>query len=186
MKFSYPPKFEHDNEPALWQNPFEFYKTVELIEKMGVKTVLEIGTGWGLFAEYLWFKGISVWSIDINPMTPLDGPASSLLFVGDSKSEEAFHWAFNKMPPGRYGAVYIDGAHDYETCLIDFTKYKQLASKMVMIHDIDGNQVGKYPVDIGPNELWMHDIHRNYNTMEIRAKQNENCGVGIVFISEEK
>jgi len=187
MKFSYPPHFHHDNEPALWQNPYEFRKTIQIIKGLKTKSVLEIGSGWGLFAKYLReVQCLIVKSIDKNPfdkLAHLDCINNNHLLVADSKTDKAFEWAFeNAIQSGGYDVVYIDGAHDYKTCLHDFKTYLKLARKAVMIHDVAANQEGDYPVNYGPNEVWKKEIKPKYKTIEIHDQEPYNCGVGIVLL----
>lgn len=179
MKFSYPPNFAFDNEPAIWQNPFEFYQTVNYLNAIGAKTMLEIGTGYGLMAQYLReFSGIKVWSIDISPKGVIESKDFRFLCTKDSKFSDAYIWAKEQ----RYSVVYIDGAHDWDTTLSDYHWYSKLANKAIILHDIDGNQLGKYPVSLGPHELWNEQIKPHCSTIEIRDKEPYNCGVGIILL----
>jgi cephalosporin hydroxylase len=184
MKFSYPPKFEHDNEPALWQNPWEFRRTMGVIKSLKTESLLEIGTGWGLFAQYLRrVLGVLVKSIDKEPFNKsIYLIQNNHLLVADSQTSEAFEWAFEYSPKGGYDVVYIDGAHTYKSCLDDFNSYSKLAKKAVMIHDIDANQEGDYPVDYGPSKVWDEVIKPKHRTIELHAPEPENCGVGIVLL----
>ena len=180
MKFSYPPHFEHDNEPAMWQNPYEFRMTIKFLESIDAKSLLEIGTGYGEMARFLReIKGMNVKSIDIKPMYANYDPKE--LFVGDSTSEEARQWALTQAPPGLYDVLYIDGGHDFNTCREDYYNYSMLVKKAIIFHDIDNNQAGKYPVDYGPYNMWQicRHLHR---TLEIHARRPENCGIGICII----
>jgi len=175
-KFSYPPNFDHDDEIACWQNPFEFYETVRFLKAMEAHTLLEIGTGWGEFARFLRTElDILVWSIDSNPMKKEPIPN---LFVADSQSDIGYQWAQNKGP---FDVVFIDGDHRYDFASNDYIFYSKLARQAVIIHDIDGNQAGKYPVHIGTKWVWdkLKDIQ---NTIEIRAARPYNCGVGIIIL----
>jgi len=178
MKFSYPPYFAHDNEPAMWQNPYEFRMTIKFLESIETKSVLEIGTGYGLFAKFLREIDIKVKSIDSKPAgLPLN---EDNIYIGDSTLNLASIWALNQSP-GLYDVVYIDGGHDYRTCYHDYITYSKLARKAVMIHDIGGNQSGKYPVNVGPALVWKR-IRWEERTMEIHDKSPFNCGVGICII----
>ena len=182
MKFSYPPQFLHDASPAMWQNPFEFRATVNFLASINAKSMLEIGTGYGEMARFLRvIKGMFIVSIDKAPLKE----GLSNVFIGDSTSPEALGWASGLAKATcigeKYDVVYIDGGHDYKTCLHDFKTYSELAKKAVIIHDIDGNQAGKYPVELGPNKVW--ETHKGiYRTLEIHAKHPENCGIGICII----
>ena len=178
MKFSYPPYFHHDSEPAIWQNPWEFRKTIQIIKGLKAKSVLEIGTGHGMFAEYLRrVQNIMVWSIDSNPMILSYDPDQ--LYNISSMTLGARNWATYHGP---YDVVFIDGGHDYDTCHHDWRTYKKLATKAVMIHDIGANQAGKYPVEYGPGELWYKTIKPTCRTLEIHDRSPFNCGVGIVLL----
>ena len=170
MKFSYPPKFEFDDEPCIWQNPDELNSlhTHLLIHE---KSLLEIGTGYGLLAEYFREEGLNVWSIDNNPIC--DGHDD--LLVADSHSKKALIWAERNGP---YDIVFIDGSHIYKDIAKDFGLYSQMAH-YVVIHDIDGNQAGKYPVQLGPMRFW-NQIKHIYHTVEISAKKPYNYGIGII------
>ena len=180
MKFSYPPHFHHDNEPALWQNEWEFNQMVELMKNMDVKTVLEIGTGYGQFAECLrLFEKMKVWSIDKAPMSDKINP--KYLFVGASTHWKAKDWAIEHRPKQGYDAVFIDGGHDYLTATADFINYGMMAKKMIIVHDIAGNQSGKYPVDTGSKEMW-ENFRNAFYTYEFYAPREECCGVGIMFV----
>ena len=180
MKFSYPPHFEHDNEPAMWQNPYEFRMTIKFLESIDAKSLLEIGTGYGEMARFLRdIKDMHIRSIDKNPMYAHYD--SKELFVADSTSERAYNWALSNAPPGLYDVVYIDGGHDFDTCFHDYNTYTCLARRAVIIHDIDANQAGKYPVEWGPYLVWKK-ARLDYRTIEIHAKHPENCGVGICII----
>ena len=175
MKFSYPPHFAHDNEPAMWQNPYEFRMTIKFLEIIGAKSVLEIGTGYGLFAQFLREIDIKVKSIDIDPGgLPMN---KENIFIGDSTSKEAWEWALNQSK-SLYDVVYIDGDHGYVNCCHDFDTYSRLAKKAVMVHDIAGNLSGKYPVALGPYLLWKK-IKAENRTLEIHDRSPFNCGVGI-------
>ena len=170
MKFSYPPKFEFDDEPCIWQNPDELNSlhTHLLIHE---KSLLEIGTGDGLLAEYFREEGLNVWSIDDNPIC--DGHDN--LLVEDSHSKEALEWA---LLHGPYDIVFIDGGHRYRDVASDFLDYARMG-KYCVLHDIDGNQAGKYPVELGPMRFW-NQIKHTHHTVEISAKKPENCGIGII------
>ena len=170
MKFSYPPKFDHEDEPCLWQNPDELNSLhTHLLIHEG--TLLEIGTGYGLFAEFCREEGLDVWSIDNNPKCE----EHDNLVVVDSHSEEAYLWA---MSHGPYDIVFIDGSHVYTKVAKDFEVYAPMA-KYVVLHDIDGNQAGKYPVELGPMRFW-NQIKHKYHTVEISAKKPFNYGIGII------
>jgi len=179
MKFSYPPKFEYDNEPAIWQNPWEFRQTIKVFKTLHATSLLEIGTGYGLFAEYCRdIRGMYVRSIDLEPK--FRGVFGHTL-VEDSSDPFALEWALKNSPDG-YDVVFIDGAHDYPMCKLDYHIAKEVAKKAIMIHDIDANREGKYPVEFGPNKLWMIDLVGHFNILEIHAKEPENCGVGIILL----
>jgi len=170
MKFSYPPKFDYENEPCMWQNPDELNSlhTHLLIHE---RTMLEIGTGYGLFAEYCREEGITVWSIDNNPKCE----EHNNMIVANSHSEDAYLWACLHGP---YDIVFIDGSHRYINVTYDFQVYSNMG-KYCVLHDIDGNQAGKYPVELGPMRFW-NQIKHKYHTVEISAKKPENCGIGII------
>jgi len=182
MRFSYPPNFEYDNEPAIWQNPFEFRRTIQILKSLQTTSLLEIGTGYGLFAKHLMdICHIFVASID---KSPLDGSYPNML-IRDSQTDESFNWAKKVAETstysGKFDVVYIDGAHDYESVLSDLKMYTPLAKKAVMFHDVDGNQSGKYPVKLGPYVVWK-GLEVTANTMRISARRPENCGVGIILL----
>jgi len=180
MKFSFPPHFHYDQEPAMWQNPYEFRMTVKFLESINAKSMLEIGTGYGEMAKYLRnIKNMNVKSIDKAPMGDIHAPKD--LFIGDSTTPRAFEWAFENASYGGYDVVYIDGGHDYKTCYHDYSTYSKLTKKVMIIHDIDGNQIGKYPVEGGPWAVW-NQARFEYRTLEIHAKSPGNCGIGICII----
>jgi hypothetical protein len=112
--------------------------------------------------------GIECRGLDIGSPTMVD---KSLVFIGDCHSGESQEWARKNGP---YDMIFIDADHSYEAVSLDYKLYKDMATKMIVFHDIDQN------VYIGVRQLW-DEIEGD--KLEIWSPGGDLwLGIGILFL----
>lgn len=171
IAFSYPPDYFNDKIPAIWQNPREFYILAHLMSEYGVKSLLEIGVGYGMTFPIYRKLGMDCLGIDSHPKTP-----DKVVFIGNSTDPKAITWAVNLGP---FDAIFVDGDHTFEGVEADFQNYFPLAQRLFIFHDISSNQAEPYPTNIGVKQFW-DSIKKHFPTIEIRDLSPRDYGVGII------
>jgi cephalosporin hydroxylase len=179
----------------IYQNEIEFQELVELFRQLSPRQhVLEIGS---LVGESLipWMKhcspGSSVISIDLvvpafDPRHPVQAFGHSLFWPAiaeayglkflcldcDSRSPELVSKIRLMMPEIDF--LFIDGGHDYATCLSDWNNYGPLVRKggMVAFHDL-----GREWPDV--RKVW-EQVRQGYNYREI-VQSPERYGIGVLY-----
>lgn len=124
---------EECGEPGLgWdiqQHAWELAVFVQEMQALGVRSVLEIGTGatGGLARFMAVILGWDVTSID--PNRPDPAPVGRFI---QARSADAYA----ELARETFDLVFIDGDHSYSGCRGDYDLYAPLATKAVAIHDI--------------------------------------------------
>lgn len=111
------------------QSPYELAAFLEAIEPLGIKTVLEIGTGHkaGLARFMSEFLGWKVVSVDIHQ------PFVKAPLVDLRVSESRIDFGST-----RFDLVILDADHQHDSVKADYEWYGKYADKVVMFHDIAG------------------------------------------------
>jgi len=174
IKYSYPPNYDHRDEPALWQNPWEYNRLLDLLYTKHIKNILEIGVGYGLSKEVMNRSGITWVGIDITIPTLIP---PEYMILGASYEERVIKRAESRGP---YDVVLIDANHSYNSVSIDFFNYNHMATRMIVLHDISTNQSPPFRTDKGVKKFW-NEIKGKYNHLEIVAREPENYGIGVIF-----
>lgn len=119
-------------EAAGWwieQSAYELAAFIDAITPLGIKTVLEVGTGhkMGLARFMSEILGWCVVSVDIHQ------PQYVALLVDLRVSETRLDF-----PDMTFDLVIIDADHRYESIKADYEHYGKYATKVMMFHDIAG------------------------------------------------
>lgn len=162
-------EYEHQNRDELhWM----------LAKMSGIESLLEVGSARGHTLAMLALcamKRAKVCSIDAGLYADdlkstvqqlKDEGYDASLFVGNSRSREAFDFASERAP---FEFVFIDGDHSYEGARADWLNYGQMA-KVVGFHDI------AHP---------HHDVSKLWAEIK-EAHKTEECvlsmmGIGLVY-----
>lgn len=150
-------------EPGLgWdiqQHAWELAVFVEEMQRLGVRRVLEIGTGasGGLARFMVNILGWDVTSID--PVRPTPEPAGRFV---QGRSVDVWR----QFADESFDLVFIDGDHSYEACRRDYDLYAPLARKAVAIHDI---AMGRVALE-GVGQTW-HEVA--YDDAQLRNGAHE-------------
>ena len=124
---------EECGEPGLgWdiqQHAWELAVFVQEMQRIGVRSVLEIGTGsTGGLARFM--ANILGWDVtSIDPVVPTPPPAGHFI---QGRSEDVRR----QIDGAGFDLVFIDGDHSYAACRRDYDLYGPLARKAVAVHDI--------------------------------------------------
>ena len=152
---------------AIFQNPLELATLSYWIHAAGAENYLEVGVAAGGFMHYAQnVLGLTGYGLDV--MTPIM-VTPERMFLGDCHSKEAVAWAEERAP---YDMVFIDADHSYEAVSLDYKLYKDMASKLIVFHDI------AHATLPGPRKLW-NEIQEP-RKLEIIAP-GESLGIGIIF-----
>jgi len=156
------------NLQTIFQDDYELATLSYWIEYMNVKTYLEIGVASGGLMHYFTnILGLKAYGIDIvlQPTLMVD---SKLIYIGDCHSGEAQKWAKDNGP---YDMIFIDGDHSYEAVKLDYELYENMATKMIVFHDIFQD------IWLGPRQLW-----NQIEGKKLEVNTNTNLGIGILFV----
>jgi len=154
---------------TIMQDVYELATLSFWIKNEGVEKYLEIGVAsGGLMHYFINVMGLEAHGIDttLQPTLMVD---PSLIYVGDSGDEQTIEWAKNNGP---YDMVVIDGDHNYEGVKMDWENYGNMATKMVVFHDIFQD------VWPGPRQLWNQIAG---DKLEIN-RTGSNLGIGVLFV----
>lgn len=167
------------------QSPYELAAFLEAIEPLGIKTVLEIGTGHkaGLARFMSEFLGWKVVSVDIHqpfvsaPLVDLRVSATRLDF-----------------PNTRFDLVIIDADHQYESIQADYEHYGKYADKVVMFHDIAGLRGCEGAAAFWKDVAFLRGTYRDKNELEPKLgihyvfdpNEGSRCGIGWVDVQAAK
>lgn len=114
----------------IFQNPYELGIFVARMKAIGIRSVLEIGSGSGGLSRFMHDKlQWQVLSIDIK-MPDYQTPGV-IQWIGDSRTVT--------LPSMPFDLVFIDGNHAYDILASDYKRFAPLANLAVAIHDISGN-----------------------------------------------
>lgn len=158
------PVFGGSGELNAWieQNPDELARFLVEMQKLGVQSVLEIGTGYkaGL-ARFLHDEMESqITSVDIHDYGHW---FNGIEFVTITSEDEYD-------PHAQFDLVIIDGDHRYEYVKRDHLYYAQFATKIIMFHDIAGLRDCE-----GARDYWREIAYKPGETVAI---ENEDMPVG--------
>ncbi len=182
--------------PPTSQNIAEFDELLNIYVEKRPMRVLEIGTHDG-GTLYYWLKfGLPksvVASIDLQGIVTHETAAkwaapevTTLLFKGDSTSQEAITWATDNI--GKVDWLFIDGGHDYKTVKADWNNYFPLVNPggVIAFHDICPHE---------PYEGQLIEVDRFWNEIKNSGFQNtqeiieENIiwggvgpGIGVIYL----
>lgn len=114
---------------AIEQNAFELTVFLAQMERLGVQSVLEVGTGYrgGLSRFLAQVVGWDVTTVDIENYGHAHAGVHYIIAPGD---KPAFDRSFD--------LVFIDAAHDYASARADWEHYQAYAGKVIALHDIAG------------------------------------------------
>lgn len=114
----------------IFQNPYELGIFISRMLDLKVKTVLEIGSGYGGLSRFMVERvGWQVTSVDINP--PEYQTPGVIQYLEDSRTLD--------LKRNRYDLVFIDGNHAYEIVTSDYKRFSPCANQVIAFHDITGN-----------------------------------------------
>lgn len=144
--------------------------------------ILEIGTNVGnSTTAFLVGESESVSSIDINPQCAGNFPGESKwrFVAGDSRSTDTYRQVWNEADgDGLFDVLFVDGAHDYDSCLSDLRMYSQLVKNggVIMVHDV-------LATDNFPG-VWLAFRRFDWNMSGQRVKQKYilpgSYGLGVI------
>ena len=178
------------------QKDSEFIQTINLIDKIKPKIIMEIGTFNGgslfVFSKMLsdnghiisldfpgrFFFGIPYIKLDkyiyknfVNKTQKID------ILIGDSHSLEKINEVKEKLNSNKLDILFIDGDHSYQGVKQDYENYRSLVKKdgLIIFHDIlPGNQYG---VDV----FW-DEVKQNKKYYEFIEDKNQiSYGIGILI-----
>lgn len=153
---------------TIMQDVYELATLSYWIEYVEVKNYLEIGVASGglmhYFTNVMGLKGLGI-DVVLQPTLMVD---SDLVYVGDCHSAEAQDWAKENGP---YDMIFIDGDHSYEAVKLDYELYRDMATKMIVFHDIFQDEW------LGPRQLW-EQVEGN----KLEINSNRKLGIGILFL----
>lgn len=102
------------------------------MEELGVKSVLEIGTGSGglakFFAEVMGYRTVTI----EKTYFPAGWQSEKVEYIHDDSQTHDFGRR-------RFDLVFIDGDHSYDGVKADYELAKRLAKKAIALHDILGS-----------------------------------------------
>jgi len=199
MKNKYPNPYPTFSGQPLPQREYEITELISLIKQKQCNSMLEIGSRYGdslyritceCFAPKSKIRVIELpdgpWG-NSKSLPLLQSCISELkskkyncnLFIGDSTKESAIDYAKINAP---FDIVFIDGDHRYEGVKKDFYNYKDMASKMIVFHDIDKEgQLINGDDSLGVGILW-NEIKCNYNHIEIVCPKQRGMGIGVILL----
>lgn len=129
----------------LWQHRREFVDFCEWIRAEGIRSILEIGTGYGgsayVFGEVTGHGRIVTVDFDgqgaarVDPKRRRVQPNPNFVqIIGDSRTDEIEREVQRYAP---FDLVYFDTEHAYEDCLDNYRRYGPMASRFLAQHDIN-------------------------------------------------
>lgn len=134
----------------LWQHKREFAALLEWMRAEKIRSVLELGTGFGgsayAFGEVT-DHGVVV-TVDLDEEGPAHVPASKrchqpnpnlVSILGDSRSDEV---QAQVETHGPFDMVYFDAEHSLETAVDHYRRYLSLARVAVVQHDTNMDIIG--------------------------------------------
>lgn len=139
-----------------WQHKREFIPFCEWLREQNVKSVLEIGTGFGgsayVFGEIT--NHGKIVSVDFNklmqPEQRREQPNPNFVQInGDSRTDEV-ETLISRWAP--FDLVFFDTEHPYENCVDNFARYAKMATRFIAQHDINMDEVN-WP-DAGLPKFW--------------------------------
>lgn len=114
----------------IFQNPYELGVFVSRMQKRGILTVLEVGSGYGGLSRFM--TEVLNWQVtSIDLRYPEHQTVGVTQLIGDSRTLP--------LPAGRFDLVFIDGDHAYDIAASDYRRFSPLADKVIAFHDITGN-----------------------------------------------
>lgn len=149
---------------VLWQHKHEFVPFCEWIVAEGIKSILEIGTGYGgsawVFGEITGhglvvtvdFDGQGAARVDPRRRRPQTNP-NFIQIIGDSRTDMVEDLIAQHGP---YDLVYFDTEHAYEDCVDNYARYGKMAKRFIAQHDINMDEV-KWP-DAGIPRIWREQV----------------------------
>lgn len=145
---------------VIWQHEAEFLAFLEFIRHEKVRSILEIGTGFGgsawLFGEATHngrvvtvdFDAAGAARVDPRKRRRQTNP-NFVQVTGDSRTD-AIEAVIAAHAP--FDLVYFDTEHPYENCVDNFARYGKMATRFVAQHDINMDEVN-WP-DAGIPRFW--------------------------------
>lgn len=162
------------------QDKEEFSILLELIDPAWTETiVLEIGADRGgtLFAWSRMAQEVVCITKHIRSDRIFDGHGA-IVIEGDSTDQNVRNEGTASAPLGKFGMVFVDGAHDYVTARRDISWARTITPNgLVVVHDI-------YPDFARPEQetyLAWQLFRENLPTIEICRKHGETPGYGIIW-----
>lgn len=163
------------------QDEWEFACLLAHVRAVGVRTMVEIGsyTGGSLWA---WRQVVpNVIGVTIGDSQSFHSHGARMIY-GDSRERETQDRLRLLLGLTPVEFVFIDGGHDYETCLSDFRWAQRLVKiGLIGIHDINLYLRTSDPDYTGPRKVW-DEVSPNIPSYEIANVNAEDPGVGLFFI----
>jgi predicted O-methyltransferase YrrM len=149
-----------DQAGVMWQHKNEFRPFCDYLREQGVRSVLEIGTGYGgsafVFGELTGHGRVVTVDFDqqgaarIDPARRRKQPNPNFVQItGDSRTDETEALIAAYAP---FDVVYFDTEHPYEDCVDNYARYAKMASRFIAQHDINMDEE-KWP-DAGLPRFW--------------------------------
>lgn len=166
------------------QSRGEFTQLLNLMKKLEVRSVLEIGVYEGGTALAFMEAGCKVVGIDHEPQEKAlelaKDPRFTLIEADSSNAYLGDHLAavFSS-----FDMVHIDGGHTYEQVRKDFYNYVFLASKLVAFHDIKETETTlKWGENMGVPKFWKELKEVHPHTYEFLTNEHETGGIGVITL----
>ena len=151
------------NAGLLWQHKREFVAFCEWLRANDVKSVLEIGTGFGgsayVFGEITDHGKIVTVDFDKLVSAEKKRAQSNPNFVqvhGSSRSDAVEHIVEGYAP---FDLVFFDTEHPYEECEENFRRYAKMATRFIAQHDINADE--EHWPDMGIPRFWRETVEQH-------------------------
>lgn len=183
------------------QSDYELNKFKEIITKIKLRRILDIGTYKGgslLHFTQLAEKNATIISIDL-PYSQgveyfyqtedniklyksfgVEKNQDIHIILQDCHLQDTYEWVKKILNRNKLDVLFIDECHDYATTKCSFDMYRQLVRKggIIGLHDIMPSETRGFQVHI----LWA-ELKKKYKCVEIYDDINQDGGgIGVVFL----